>query len=83
MTSIYLRACLPLNGTGLLAAGVIFLGPIVCDMASRGQNITVQLQWDGMGPLRLQCGMGIGREAGTPFINGDHTKTEMGWDGMG
>ena len=39
--------------------------------------------WNG--PAWVVCGMGMGREAGTPFINGDHmgihkNRDWMGWD---
>ena len=37
--------------------------------------------WDG--PTWVVCEMGMGREAGTPFINGDHLGIHKNRDGMG
>ena len=63
-----------------------FLGPFVCViMGSRGQNITVPLEWDGMGPLGLYVGgrwdgkLGRLSSMGTTW---ESTNTEMGWNGM-
>ena len=37
--------------------------------------------WDG--PTWVVCGTGMGREAGTPFTNGDHMVIHKNRDGMG
>ena len=71
------RVCSPQAGN--------VLGPIVCVMGSRGQNITVPLQWDGMGPLGLCVGWGWDGKLGRLSSMGttwESTKTEMGWDGI-
>ena len=62
-----------------------FLGPIVCVMGSRGQNITIPRSWDGMGPLGLYVGWGRDGKLGRLSSMGttwESTKSEMGWDGM-
>ena len=70
------------DGTGLLAAGgKKIVSHCVPYGIPRSEYYGPALMgWDG--PTWVVCGMEMGREAGTPFINGDHMGIHKNRDGI-
>ena len=71
-----------MGSQALAAGGKIFGSHCVRHGIRRSEYYgPTSMGWDG--PTRVVCGMGMGRETETPFVNGDHMGIRKNRDGMG